>query len=452
VVTPTELLEHWLGKRWPTQWSAKLDRLQQRSKAGLLADSLLCLNELSESDPPTQQPGEVWTYAHPQPGDEYRWQTAALFADRVLVENPRYWEREFYFSNELSEALWLAGGRRKKGMNAKASGPIPTWHEAEQDSEYEALLAEIEEGLEEGPSREAVSEQFAEGLDGQVEKYVRFLVHLSEPLSQGSVHLANAVNPSWRLIVKTCCERYDDPMGGQSDFGQKLDALAVGGAPISEVVSSYQAGSLVHRDRICLLPSDQRVEEVAKLFVTHWRRLAKGIPISGIIGGPLGEEYDRSEDVEPDYRPALFERLALPALPQLIDLPPAAFGDVRHEARFAEFRADLRAWVGHVADAPNAASLEARLSEAQVLLSNRAKGVTSRVEELTSSKWKSISLQMLVGAAGSGLGFVTTGPVGVIAGAAAGAALGALLAKGTIDPEQPLTGTELALWTLTKPR
>lgn len=82
----TELLERWFGRRWPVEWEARVDELPETHIGALTVDLLTWMEHVGQSPVEPRQPGEIYPAVAAQAGQEWRWLTAALFADRVLVE------------------------------------------------------------------------------------------------------------------------------------------------------------------------------------------------------------------------------------------------------------------------------------------------------------------------------------------------------------------------------
>jgi hypothetical protein len=83
-----DLLQRWFGKRWSTSWEARLDEMSETHVGVLLIDLLDWMEHVADNSNSTEprQSGEIFPAVVAQDGQEWRWLTAALFADRVLVE------------------------------------------------------------------------------------------------------------------------------------------------------------------------------------------------------------------------------------------------------------------------------------------------------------------------------------------------------------------------------
>jgi hypothetical protein len=214
------------------------------------------------------------------------------------------------------------------------------------------------------------------------------------------------------------------------------------GDDLAEALFLYDAGDFMGAPRACLIPSTEGSAALTELLATRIRR------IYGASALEDAKSRDAAHQLSYDYRPSLWNQLSVGALPKLVNLDAGVFADVAADPRFEQFRRDLRETVSHISQAPTVAELADRMAEAQRQISSQARAARHRAEELRASRWRRVAWQTGGGGLLTALGFLPM-PTHALAAAFAGSAVSALLTARSIDPYEPLSGTELTLLRLT---
>ena len=372
-----DVLERWFGKHWASRWEETLDEMPDAHVDVLTIDLLTWIFDLPGTAEVPRQPGELFPAVVARDGQEWRWLTAALFADRVVVD---------------------------------VASLTPTTMR---------------------PYRE------------QCRTYLRSFTQLIGPALSG--HLI-ASNIFWSVNARQCFQqlmlvpRFDRAV---QDIHRQWQFT---GDDLEEALFLYDAGDFIGVERACLVPSTDGCNALAELLTTRIRR---------IYGASVQRDAARrkaSNELSFDFRPSLWNQLSVGSLPKLVSLDASLFADLVNEPRFEHFRHELRETVNHISEAPTTAELSERMAEAKKQISSQARAAQHHAEQLGAGRWKRVVWQTGGGGLLTALGFVTTGPIEAVAAAFAGSAVSALISAMTIDPHEPLSGTELTLLRLTEKR
>ncbi|HEY1917186.1 MAG TPA: hypothetical protein VGH27_16590 [Streptosporangiaceae bacterium] len=370
----TALLEQWFGKHWATRWEEKLDQMPDGHAAALFIDLIEWVQGLPEKASQPRQPGEVFPAVVAKDGQEWRWLTAALFADRVLVD-----------------ITYLE----------------PTGHLTYRQRSH---------------------------------MYLRFLTQAIGPALSGHLLISS-------MLGSFTARQNFEELHHIHQFGHAVDHIYQQFHPtdddLAEALFLYDAGDFMGAQRACLIPSTEGSTALTELLATRIRR------IYGASALKDAKSRNTAHRLSYDYRPALWNQLSVGALPKLTSLDADLFADVVADPRIEQFRRELRQAVGHISQASTAAELADRMAEAQRQISDQARAAQRRAEELQANRWKRVAWQTGGGGLLTALGFLPM-PAHALAAALAGSAVSALLSTKSIDPLEPLSGTELTLWRLTE--
>lgn len=443
--------------RDPQQVVRALDEPTQRV---LYAAAMNVLDDLATQPLPATEPGELRVTMVARPGEEHRWQMAALMADIVVLQ---YFSRdptlEYVSLRDLcirpeSDADHVAGGEGawEEAPQARSSGtPRPR---DETDEILEALLDEQEE-----PPAPDYSDWLRRTLPGQLAQTLRFLGHLAAVRGPSRVLLTtpdlSSVIDTWQSLRGVyywegrwgCCDPNDwvtpAPPHGAKILKNVIDERGVTLADINEVFASYALGEHTQRGHLPLIPSRTTAHAAAVEFYSRFRRVFLASPWMNL--GPQVELLE--DDGSPDWRPALADQFLLDAFPNTATIEASTFEFLHTEPRLADFRRRLRVDAERV-EGRTAGEVAEHLKEVSRELKEAASAAAASIGETLNNGRRNLALTG--GAAGliAGAGFVSFGPVGAIGGGLIAASLTAAIEHRKLDPTATLSGSELALITL----
>ena len=400
------VLTAWFGRSWQTRWTSRFAKLDQAAQIKLIGEigSVLVSRTVGPADAldstppaPGPSPGEVWSHVRPVPGQEWRWLTASLFADRVAVSTPVSWV------NTVDETKPLS--IKRVAFN-----------------------------------------------------FCRFATDLVGPLEAGRITLIK--EPRLLSITLMRLFHYDrdlqakiaaiDPRLMIHSGGLARTDIDQGAVPTSEAFEVFQAAQSFGRDQMCLVPSTVKVAAIAEILASRYQRVWMYPATADLVDGFDISPGVRSTSAKTDRRPALFDELMIGAIPSLQQAQPDRVEELVNLDSFIEFRAGMREICREVANAPTALELSVRLDEAKRMLRARAVAASIAARKAKVARLKSIVWQSAGGGTTGALGFVSSSPIEGALSTVAGMAVGALIAAKTVDPDTALDSNQLVLWKLAR--
>jgi hypothetical protein len=296
-------------------------------------------------------------------------------------------------------------------------------------------------------------------LPEQLAGILRFLVHLAAAQGPSRVLLTTpdleGLRTTWNSLRGVyywngswgCCDPGDwitpAPPHGAVILKDAIDSTGARLPEIAEIFASYKLGIDTMRGHIPLIPSSVSAHAAAVEFYSRFRRVFVDSPLLSI--GPQAEPV--SPGLEPDWRPALADRILLDAFPSAATIDPSAFEYLHTMRRLAEFRHRMRADAERV-EGLSAEESADRLAQMSRELSETAHAASAALAEAMTSGRRNLWLTGAVAGVIAAAGFVSFGPTGAIAGGLIATSLTAAVEHRKLDPTAEMSGTELALVTL----
>jgi hypothetical protein len=159
--------------------------------------------------------------------------------------------------------------------------------------------------------------------------------------------------------------------------------------------------------------------------------------------GPQAEPV--GPGLEPDWRPALADRILLDAFPGAATIDPHAFEYMHTMRSLADFRHRMRTDAERV-EGLSAEESADRLAQMSHELSETAHAASTALAEAMTSGRRNLSLTGAVAGIIAGAGFVSFGTAGAIAGTLIATSLTAAVEHRKLDPTAEMSGTELSAY------
>lgn len=223
-----------------------------------------------------------------------------------------------------------------------------------------------------------------------------------------------------------------------------MDELGATLSDINEIFGSYILGEKTARGHLPLIPSRTTARAAAIEFYSRFRRVFVESPWVNL--GPQVELIDASE--APDWRPALADQFLLAAFPNAATIAPQAYEYIHTMPRLADFRRRLRTDAERL-EGRTAAEVATHLDEVSRELKEAASAASAAIGNAVTNDRRNLVLTGGVAGLIAGAGFVSFGPIGAIGGGLIAASLTAAVERRKLDPAVTMTGSELALVTLT---
>jgi hypothetical protein len=404
------------------------------------------LDQISYRGPLKKRAGELAVYVEPHPGDEYRWQLAALFCDTVILRRPR-WAPTFDFHSLRQTCLTDFESTHRRPPSAASTNLS-----AEDIAFIDSTLDDIE-----ADSPSLTTADFVEWRDrvlvDTLANLIRFLIHLSAVGSYSRVLIADphitAASDTldslkglywWNGGWHVCDEGWtQSPPIGVSTFSESLHNIKASWHSIEEVLHSYAVApnSIGHYP---IVPSNSDARAVAIEFYSRFHRLHFDTPLVGMA--PQADLKDLPND-DADWRPTWYDEVLVSAFPSVSTANASAFDYLHNLPQIEEFRDDLRGWVR--LDPSNIKQAQLLLEEVSYRMRRRAGAAADRLLDATKSSKSKVRRTRNTATVNLALGFITN-PANPGNFWAAGRSISA--AKRDFDPTSKLNATELALLTL----
>jgi hypothetical protein len=424
------------------------------------------LDDLADQDSPARQPGEVIVYLDPKPGEEYRWQLAAMLADAVVLNRSR---RQPYYEFHTLRELCRRSDDDPRDVVAAATPALPAEsRDSRLSDDVEAILDELMEMDAEIDYEIPTAADLAEWRDvtlpGALANSLRFFAHLSAVGEDTRVELAtpdlDGAPQTWESLkgvyfVGGQWGVHDSWVGGPLPPGVRVfeevinEIQPMSNEFFTEVMGSYVLGATHPSGHLPLVPSTPRCRRTAAEFYGRFRRLfVEGYSLI-YTGYPQAEPVDLTTG--PDWRPAFCDEMLLAAFPNVATADISTFDYLHRLPHLEDFRHRLRADSRQL-NLGTAGNAQECLSEISLELRKTAEAASVTLSRTITSDRRNLVLTSLVSAIIAGVGFISFGPVGAIGGGLAAGSLMAALQARQLDRSAKFTGTELALMTLDKGR
>jgi len=405
------------------------------------------ISELARPEPVELSPGRLAVYMDPPPGDEARWQLAAMLADTVVLRRPRFETPPLFGASvrELCEPESEPVAMPPVWTHGTTSKPRPS---GGVDRDLEAILDELLDLDDDVPvvSRE---DQLAARLPPALERALQFAAHLAAVGDGAEIVLVDPdLGSSGDVLRSLEGVYYDDGVwrvhdgwvGGQRPdadlFGQVVAGIEPTRSDVLSVLGAYAVGARHGYGHLPLVPTSEKQRRLAAEFFCRFARLHFGHAL--METGPRADAFMTPGEVSPDWRPAVNDQMLLTAFPRVRTADQSTFEYLHGLPGLVSFRRRLRLDAERVENC-TATDLEERMSQIAHELSDAGERAKDEFADVLRTDRKNLVLTWLAEALVVGAGFVSWGSVGAIAGGAIAASTSAALERKKLDTQARFT-------------